>query len=164
MKINCKNGFEKKKKNQLKSEDAKGRYPANLIHDGSKEVTDLFPYSKTGAMKKPYKYTNNGNSLGKPTGSTKQIHEANEGSAARFFYCAKVSKKERGEGNRHPTVKPIKLMEYLIKLITPPKGRLCDPYAGSGSTGLAARNLGFECVLIEKEGEYCDITRSRLKE
>lgn len=76
----------------------KGRFPANLIHDGSDEVEDIFPYTKSGAMKKSYNYVNNGFSLGKPTGGTKQIHDSNEGSASRFFYCAKTSVKDREEG------------------------------------------------------------------
>jgi len=76
----------------------RGRWPANLIHDGSNEVLRLFPYSKSGAMLKYYAYTNTGVSMGKPTGHTKQIHGRSEGSAARFFYCAKASKKDRDEG------------------------------------------------------------------
>lgn len=75
-----------------------GRFPANLIHDGSDEVMKLFPDTKSGAMNKPYKHTNNCNSLGKPTGYTKQIHSSNSGSAARFFYCAKASRSERNAG------------------------------------------------------------------
>ena len=141
---------------------SKGRFPANVIHDGHQLVLDLFPHTKTGAMKKPYAYTNTGTSMGAPSGHTKQIHEANEGSAARFFYCAKASRKERGKDNDHPTVKPVKLMEYLINLINPKGGRVLDCYAGSGSTGVAARNLGVECILIEREKEYCHIISRRL--
>ena len=140
-----------------------GRFPANVIHDGSGQVIIQFPHTKTGAMKKPYAYTNTGTSMGKPTGHTKQIHEANEGSAARFFYCAKASRKERGEGNNHPTVKPIKLMEYLIRLITPSNGIVLDCYAGSGSTGIACKKMGFDCVLIERELDYCNIIKERMR-
>lgn len=93
-----KNSGFKNENNKFTGVPEDGRWPANFIHDGSDEVTSLFPYSKSGSMKKPYKYTNNGYSLGKPTGETKQIYEANEGSASRFFYCAKVSKSERNEG------------------------------------------------------------------
>ena len=82
---------------------------------------------------------------------------------SRFFYCAKASSSERGEENRHPTVKPLKLMEYLLKLISPPKDSLIlDPFAGSGTTLLAAKNLGISCVGIEKEEAYCEIIRGRL--
>ena len=84
------------------------------------------------------------------------------GGAARFFYCAKVNKHERGEANRHPTVKPIALMEYLIRLITPPKGLVLDPFAGSGSTLLAADRLGFPSIGIEKEPHYYDLILSRV--
>lgn len=93
-------GFDKSPQIQtgLNKVKTDGRFPANLIHDGDQLVLDLFPDSKSGAMKKSYKYTNTGFSLGKPTGETKQIHEASEGSAARFFYCAKASKKDREEG------------------------------------------------------------------
>lgn len=65
--------------------------------------------------------------------------------------------------NNHPTVKPLKLMEYLIKLVMPPKdGILLDPFAGSGSTILAAKNLGFSAVGIEKDEDYCKIARARI--
>lgn len=93
-----KNSGFKNENNKFTGVPEEGRWPANLIHDGSEEVVSQFPYSKSGSMKKAYKYTNNGYSLGKPTGETKQIHDANEGSASRFFYCAKVSKSERNEG------------------------------------------------------------------
>lgn len=65
--------------------------------------------------------------------------------------------------NGHPTIKPIKLMEYLIKLITPPNGIVLDPFMGSGSTGIATRNLGLRFVGIEKEKEYCEIAKKRLE-
>lgn len=89
------------------------------------------------------------------------------GGASRFFYCAKASKRERNEGldspSTHPTVKPIRLMEYLIRLITPPAGIVLDPFCGSGSTGVAATRLGFGFVGIEMEKEYCDIAEKRLE-
>jgi len=138
-----------------------GRFPANLIHDGSDEVLTCFPHSTSGAMKKSYVYTNNGYSLGKPSGSTKTICEASEGSAARFFYCAKASKSERGEGNNHPTVKPQALLRYLCRLITPPSGTILDPFAGSGSTGIAATAEGFTSVLIEIDKGNIEIARKR---
>jgi site-specific DNA-methyltransferase (adenine-specific) len=64
--------------------------------------------------------------------------------------------------NFHPTVKPIALMEYLIKLVTPPKGIVLDPFLGSGTTALAAKNLGFNYIGIEKEPEYVKIAEARL--
>lgn len=84
-----------------------------------------------------------------------------KGGASRFFYVAKASKRERGEGNMHPTVKPIKLMEYLIKLVTPPGGIVLDPFMGSGTTGVAAKNLGFDFVGIEMNQEYFEIAKRR---
>lgn len=172
-----------------------GRWPANLIHDGSDEVVAGFPHSKSGAMKKSYEYKNNGNSLGAPSGSTKQIHEASEGSAARFFYCAKASKKDRDEGldgfeiknahsnlntkngtgehldgeptakraNIHPTVKPTALMRYLCRLVTQPGGVVLDPFMGSGSTGKAAVQEGFNFIGIEREEQYIEIAKARIE-
>jgi len=84
--------------------------------------------------------------------------------SARFFYCAKASKKDRGEGNLHPTVKPADLMRYLCRLITPPGGIILDPFMGSGSTGKAAVLEGFEFVGIEISGEYIDTARRRITE
>jgi site-specific DNA-methyltransferase (adenine-specific) len=90
------------------------------------------------------------------------LDEQSEG-ASRFFYCAKVSKKERGEGNNHPTVKPIKLMQYLIRLITPPNGIVLDPFSGSGSTLLAAKNENKNYIGFELNEEYIEIIINRLK-
>lgn len=93
---------------------------------------------------------------------------ANEqGGASRFFYVAKASKRERNAGlekpSNHPTVKPIRLMEYLIRLVTPPGGVVLDPFTGSGSTGVAAKRLNFDFIGIEKEREYVEIARRRIE-
>lgn len=64
----------------------------------------------------------------------------------------------------HTTMKPLKLMEYLVKLVTRKGGVVLDPFAGSGSTGVACKNVGMKYILIEREAEYCDIIRARLKE
>lgn len=141
-------------------ESPAGRFPANLIHDGSDEVVELFP---------------------------------NEN--ARFFYCAKASKRDRDEGldafaeqeraffqtgngtsgkpssigqyvtqrNIHPTVKPTDLMAYLCRLVTPPGGVVLDPFMGSGSTGKAAIREGFQFIGIEREAEYLAIARARIE-
>jgi len=108
-----------------------GRFPANLIHDGSQEVLDLFP-------------------------------ETDNNSASRFFYCAKASKKDRDEGNHHPTVKPTALMQYLCRLITPAGGTVLDPYMGSGSTGKAALKEGFDFIGCELDEEYYKIAQARI--
>jgi len=104
-----------------------GRWPANLIHDGSDEVTRLLP--------------------------------------ARFFYCAKADHADRNEGvegrNTHPTVKPLALMRYLVRLVTPPGGTVCDPFMGSGSTGKAADLEGCHFVGIEADLASCTIAAQR---
>lgn len=110
-----------------------GRWPANLIHDGSDEVVGLFPVTA-------------------------------KNSAARFFYCAKASKKDRGEDNKHPTVKPADLMRYLCRLVTPPNGIVLDPFMGSGSTGKAAMLEGFRFIGIELDRGYFDIAKQRINE
>jgi DNA modification methylase/transcriptional regulator with XRE-family HTH domain len=133
-----------------------GRWPANFIHDGSDEVVGLFPESKsTGGDG----YKNSMFCGGKKTGG----HGLGDsGSAARFFYCAKASKADRGE-NHHPTVKPTDLMRYLCRLVTPPNGIVLDPFNGSGSTGCAAMLEGFQYIGIEREAEYIAISEKRIQ-
>ena len=143
--------------------DAKGRWPANVIHDGSAEVVGAFPdtASGTGAVKRASAEGYQGNALGKesrPAG-TLMISHGDAGSAARFFYSAKADAADRC-GSKHPTVKPIDLMAYLVRLVTPMGGTVLDPFAGSGSTGMACLREGFDCVLVEREAEYvADINR-----
>ncbi len=143
-----------------------GRWPANVIHDGSEEVIEHFPNSKgqlaaVGPRNGDKAAVNAYGEFGpRPQFNPRGDHN---GSAARFFYCAKASQSERGEGNTHPTVKPLSLMRYLCRLITPPGGVVLDPFAGSGSTLLAASLEGFGYVGIEKEAAYCDIARRRLQ-
>jgi len=106
---------------------------------------------------------------------------ADAGGAARFFYCAKTSRAERDAGldetttddgrqrantirqNVHPTVKPIALMRYLARLVTPPGGTVLDPFAGSGSTGAAAVMEGFRFLGIERDADYVAIARARIR-
>jgi len=128
----------------------KGRWPAQLIHDGSQAVMNEFE-----------KY-------GEKTKRKLMNHEGSVGSIARFFYCAKESpqnKKSRIEGAEidHPTVKSEKLMKYLITLITPPGETILDPFAGSGSTGYAGNKLGFSCILIEQDKHNFDLIINSLK-
>jgi site-specific DNA-methyltransferase (adenine-specific) len=144
---------------------ATGRFPANLIHDGSEEVVGLFPETspaKTGQRNPRGKHSTAtyGNYAGIP-GRVSGHNDAG-GSAARFFYCAKASKSERGEGNIHPTVKPLALMKYLITLGLPPGGTVLDPFCGSGTTALACKELGRNYICIEKELEYYRIACNRL--
>ena len=114
-----------------------GRFPANLIHDGSEEVKACFPEN-----------------------------------ASRFFksiiYQAKASKAERNAGcddiggNKHSTVKPVALMEYLINMVTPPSGVVLDPFGGSGTTAVASVKLKRHFILIEREPEYIEIIKARV--
>lgn len=137
-----------------------GRFPANVIHDGSDEVVALFPSD-------------------------------GEDSLARFFYTAKASQSERNYGldgfeeisggsyefrkdgsldgkipkrkNIHPTVKPIDLMRYLVRLVTPKGGVCLDPFLGSGTTAVAAKAEKFDYIGIELQPEYADIAKARIK-
>jgi len=135
---------------------SQGRFPANFIHDGSEEVVGLFPDSKsTGGDG----YKNSMFCGGKKTGG----HGLGDsGSAARFFYCAKASKSERGESNNHPTVKPVKLMQYLVNLVSTEGATILDPFCGSGSTGVACRNTNRNFVGIEKDESYFEIAKNRI--
>ncbi len=85
-----------------------------------------------------------------------------KGRKANPIDCITQNKKLHKSGNFHPTVKPIKLMEYLCKLITPPGGVILDPFMGSGSTGVAATKLGFKFIGIEREAEYVEIAKKRI--
>jgi DNA modification methylase len=172
-----------------------GRFPANFIHDGSDEVVALFPdtgKSTGGRIGKK--------SMGDVTNVPAGEYEVGDpgygdsGSAARFFYCAKASKRDRNEGlegfpiketpfgghgnkeedfmskalrnapraNHHPTVKPTSLMQYLVKLVTPPNGIVLDPFMGSGSTGKACAYEGFDFIGIDQSAEYVAIAQARI--
>lgn len=151
--------LESKTHNDTTTEHNYGRFPANLIHDGSEEVVGLFPQSKSGSVNGKY-----GHSEGFASGEIEQHYQSSSGSAARFFYCAKASKRERGQGNNHPTVKPIALMNYLVKLVAPPKnGIIYDPFSGSGTTLLACQKLGIDFIGSEISKEYCEIAEERLR-
>lgn len=86
------------------------------------------------------------------------------GSAARFFYCAKSSSEERGEGNTHPTVKPVSLMRWLVRLVTPKGGTVLDPFMGSGSTGLACQAEQLAFIGCELSPEYAAIAEQRMRD
>lgn len=167
-----------------------GRWPANLIHDGSDEVVALFPNSAGQQARARTDGENQGNNT---YGALRNITKSPEpredsGSAARFFYCAKATRADRHDGleepgpqfehgstlrdaenlgagrggNHHPTVKPTDLMRYLCRLVTPPGGVVLDPFMGSGSTGRGAVLEGFRFVGIERETEYFEIARARI--
>ena len=167
-----------------------GRFPANFIHDGSDDVVALFPDTKSGGGNKATKNADTflGTGFG---GSDNSEWTPDSGSAARFFYCAKASKRDRNEGlegfpqikggsmsgvetregkptnhpiraNHHPTVKPTSLMQYLVRLVTPPNGIVLDPFMGSGSTGKACAYEGFDFIGIEQSAEYVAIAQARI--
>ena len=186
------------------NKNIQSRFPANLIHDNSDEVLELFPNThKAGNKKDMNKNLNyNASSYQMSTNRNPAIAGDNGGSASRFFksiiYQAKASKSERNKGcegleekdcfqkntskwitdprhpdggyehnpikqqNNHPTVKPVALMEYLINMVTPKCGVVLDPFAGSGSTLVAAKELGFNFIGIEKESEYIKICEARI--
>ncbi len=178
---------------QARPGEALGRWPANLILDGSEEVLEAFPDAPGQMAKvKGTEPTANGFSgavmYGGFMGRRESADPRQEDSktAARFFYCAKASRKDRNEGlkdpgpqfkhgttlrkvenaqtagNTHPTVKPTSLMQYLCRLVTPPGGVVLDLYMGSGSTGKAAILEGFQFIGIEREPEYLEIARARI--
>jgi len=172
--------------------EAAGRWPANLIHDGSDEVVGLFPYSKGQISASRSDGTDKTNIVyGKMRHNPEVMQpRGDSGSAARFFYCAKVSPSERNAGlsdlpdkewkgdgaaipqrgerpfnpskNNHPTVKPIALMRYLCRLITPPGGTVLDPWMGSGSTGVACKEEGFQFIGMEQDEGYYVIACHRM--
>jgi len=185
-----------------------GRFPANVIHDGSDEVIDSFPNAK-GQCGDLIGHDHDIKSPNDIFGVMPPRYDAykridDSKSASRFFYCAKASKSERNKGcedlenkpfagsnqaiaelkrgnteftkenassgyssvkmikNNHPTVKPIALMRYLCRLITPKGGTVLDPYAGSGSTLVGAKVEGFDAIGIERESDYCKIAQARV--
>jgi len=144
--------------------DHAGRWPANLIHDGSDEVISAFPESmgQRGDLKHTGRDRPSSGRFGDmapPHAHAARIED--DKSASRFFYCSKVSKSERGDGNNHPTVKPVSLMQYLIRLVTPAGGTVLDPFMGSGSTGIAARKEGVHFIGIDIDASYVEIARQR---
>lgn len=171
--------------------ESRGRWPANLVHDGSDEVMRLFPDSK-GHHQGPGK--DSGAYWSNKDGERSERGFSDQGSAARFFYTAKASRSERNAGlerfdpittsdgrdkaadnayqrgksfrqNHHPTVKPIDLMRWLAVLTsTPTGGSVLDPFMGSGSTGIGCQLAGrLEFVGIDLDPEYVEIARARMR-
>ena len=189
-----------------------GRWPANLIHDGSPEVLAAFPDAPgqlaaastsdtQRAGQNVYGHMKRGRGAEASAGSKNAgvvgfhmrpgARRLDSGSAARFFYCAKASRKDRNEGlissdtpavtkdatmrecetaewstrngNSHPTVKPTDLMAYLLRLVTPAGGVALDPFMGSGSTGKAAMREGFQFIGCEIDEQYAAIARARIE-
>jgi site-specific DNA-methyltransferase (adenine-specific) len=154
------------KERRTSGDPHEGRWPANVIHDGSDQVLAAFAAygerdaggtperrisPKTAGIYGEFKHDQMPEGIG---GST--------GFAARFFYSAKADAGDR-LGSKHPTVKPVDLMAYLCRLVTPPGGTVLDPFAGSGTTGMACLREGFNAILIEREAEYVADIHRRLK-
>lgn len=140
-----------------------GRFPANVIHDGSHEVVAAFPDSDgaSGVVtgREPSPSTRNTFDLYNERAVS--IPRGDSGSAARFFFSAKADADDR-LGSKHPTVKPVDLMQWLVRLVTPPKGVVLDPFAGTGTTGEAAWREGFDAILVEREPDYAEDIRRRM--
>jgi DNA methylase len=136
-----------------------GRWPANLIHDGSDEVVALFPEQSSGAN--PTRRGGMGFHGAAGQDQCQPQRGADSGSAARFFYTAKATAAER-QGVTHPTVKPLDLMAYLCRLVTPPAGIVLDPFMGSGTTIKAALSEGFNAIGIERDPAYFEMAQHRL--
>jgi len=172
--------------------DPRGRWPSNVMHDGSEQVQEIFP--ETNSTEVSRQRTHKGIwSDNKDEDGEYMPAYGDQGNASRYFYCAKTSKEERNFGlggkkasqyssdgrtketegphqrnksvsaNTHPTVKPIELMRYLVRLVTPKGGVVLDPFMGSGSTGMGAREEDFNFIGIEKEEEYYEIAKARIK-
>ena len=137
-----------------------GRWPANIIHDGSDEVLAAFPQTAPSSATL-HAGSERGSQFGQIVSSARTTGYSDAGSAARFYYCAKASKSDRGGGNVHATVKPTELMRYLSRLVTPPGGVVLDPFMGSGSTGKGAILEGFQFIGIDMTPEYVAIAEAR---
>jgi len=143
-----------------------GRWPANLCHDGSEEVLDLFPDADGSKIRDSRGRPHLAFSMDdRPCNAVRDdVHNGynDSGSAARFFYTAKADANDR-LGSKHPTVKPLDLMQWLVRLVTPRGGLVLDCFAGTGPTGEAAWCEGMRAVLIEREPEYCDDIARRME-
>ncbi len=135
-----------------------GRWPANVVHDGSAEVVDAFPESNSQrsiVISTPSTVFG----MGAHTG---EYGFNDSGSAARFFFSAKADAEDRMT-TTHPTTKPISLLRWLVRLVTPPGGTVLDPFGGSGTTAAACIRESFPCIIIEKEADYVAMIKQRLE-
>lgn len=186
-----------------------GRFPANVIltydDENYDEVCGGFPNSGSGNNKEPYNYAgkeydNKETSMFNGDKPQSPSNYNDNGSASRYFYCAKASRRDRDEGledfelvtrsdrnpeletannqfnrsgiprkNFHPTCKPVDLMKYLVRLVTPKGGTVLDCFNGSGSTGKAVmsenydRNSNYKYIGVELTEEYLPIAKSRIE-
>ncbi len=139
-----------------------GRWPANVIHDGSPEVLAAFPTQTSQTGNRRNKNRTQQEAQATPFTRGQDAPEYTDGgSPVRFFYCAKASPAERGRSNFHPTVKPLALMCYLVRMVTPPGGLGLDMFCGSGSSLIAYAKEGFDAVGIDLEIENCENSERR---
>ena len=169
-----------------------GRWPSNVMHDGSEQIQEIFPTTSSTEVSRQRTHKGIWSDNKDDDGDFMPAY-GDHGNASRYFYCAKTSKDERNFGlgrreakqysydgrnkqvelphqrnqsvaaNNHPTVKPVELMKYLVRLVTPKGGLVLDPFMGSGSTGMASREEDFRFIGIEKEEEYYEIAKARIK-
>ena len=152
-----------------------GRWPANVaLDEAAAAMLDAQsgerPSPKNAPIRKASAAGSRSNSMSgaesRPYGQ--EVHTyADTGGASRFYYTAKASRADRntsGANNTHPTVKPTDLMRWLVRLVTPPGGVVLDPFAGSGSTLVAARAEGMRAIGIEQSDEYAGIISDRLSQ
>lgn len=146
-----------------------GRWPANVALD---EAAAARLDEQTGTLKGSGPLNRNADKFRTTYGEFKGGDEpadalyGDEGGASRFLYVAKPDQAERNVGldgrNPHPTVKPVALMRWLIRLVTPPGGTVLDPFTGSGTTGIAALREGYSFIGIEQDAEYVQVARARI--
>lgn len=144
---------------------SKGRWPANVIFDeeAAQTLDEQTGVTKSGFSSGKRTSPKTKNTFGNwELQDEKPFGYGDSGGASRFFYVAKAHKSEKGDFNNHPTVKPLKLMEYLVTLVTPPNGVVLDPFMGSGTTGVAALNKGFQFRGIEKDSHSYEIAQKRI--
>jgi site-specific DNA-methyltransferase (adenine-specific) len=141
-----------------------GRWPANvaLDEDAAEELDRQSGVLTTGGASRSNQ--NGPNVIGLGLGPISKISHSDSGGASRFFYVAKAPKKERPviNGVAHATVKPLALMCWLVKLVTPRGGTVLEPFAGSGTTVEACILEGFHCIAIEREPEYLPLIQARI--
>lgn len=167
-----------------KPDNPAGRWPANVvlghtpdcdvIYEGRGEIRLEGPCAPGCPVAELDRQSGESSSrVGKPRGAahgegwgmtTTGAEYADTGGASRFFYVAKAPTSERPRvgGIAHPTVKPLDLMRWLVRLVTPPGGTVLEPFAGSGTTAEACVLEGFQCIAIEREADYLPLIVSRL--